>query len=98
MPVVLAILAAAGGLIFWMMRARNAAQAAQELVDMAGDLASAARRFGFRRQAGRHPVEALDQPDVAVAGLAMAMMEVGGAAHAGTADCAVDQFAAPSRL
>lgn len=78
MPVFLAILAAAGGLIFWMMRARNAAHAAQELVDMAGDLAAAARRFGFRRQYGRHPVDTLEEPDVAVAGLGMAMMELGG--------------------
>ena len=78
MPVFLAILAAAGGLIFWMMRARNAAHAAQELVDMAGDLASAARRFGFRRQSNRHPVDVLEEPDVAVAGLGMAMTELGG--------------------
>ena len=78
MPVFLAILAAAGGLIFWMTRVRNAGLAARELVDMVGDLSSAARRFGFRRQAGRHPVDVLDQPDVAVAGLGMAMMELGG--------------------
>ncbi|WP_291240728.1 hypothetical protein [Gemmobacter sp.] len=78
MPVILAILAAAAGLIYWMMRARAAGHAAQDLVDMAGDLAAAARRFGFRRQAGRHPVEALEEPDVAVAGLGMAMMELGG--------------------
>ena len=78
MPVFLALLAAAGGLIFWMMRARNAAQAAQDLVDFAGDLTSAARRFGFRRQAGRHPVDVLEEPDVAIAGLGMAMMELGG--------------------
>ena len=78
MPVFLAILAAAGGVICWMLRARNAAHAVRDLADMAGDLTAAARRFGFRRRAGVHPVDALDDPQVAIAGLGMAMMELGG--------------------
>lgn len=78
MPVVLAILATAGGLIFWMIRARSAAHAVQDLADMAQDVLGAARRFGFRRKFGEHPVESLQDPDVAIAGLGMAFMELGG--------------------
>lgn len=78
MPVFLALLAAAGAVVFWILRARNAAQAAGELADMAGDVLSAARRFGFRRRHDEHPVDSLQEPDVAIAGLGMAFMELGG--------------------
>lgn len=78
MPFFLALLAIAGGVVFWMLRARNAAHAARDLADMAGDVLSAARRFGFRRRYDEHPVDSLQEPDVAIAGLGMAFMELGG--------------------
>lgn len=78
MPVILAIVAIAAGALFWTMRARNAASAARELADMAGDVLSAARRFGFRRRYNEHPVDSLQDRDVAIAGLAMAFLELGG--------------------
>lgn len=77
MPVFLALLAAAGGVIFWMMRARNAAHAAQELAEMAGDVLGAARRFGFRRRHDEHPVDSLRDGDVAIAGLGVSFLELG---------------------
>jgi hypothetical protein len=40
-----------------MNRARNAAHVASDVVDMAETVLGAARRFGFRRKADRHPVE-----------------------------------------
>lgn len=78
MPVIMAILAVAAGVIFWTMRARNAAGAARELADMAGDVMSAARRFGFRRRYNEHPVDSLQDRGVAIAGLGVAFMELGG--------------------
>lgn len=78
MPVILAVLAIAAGVIFWTMRARNAVGAARELADMAGDVMSAARRFGFRRRYNEHPVDSLTDGDVAIAGLGIAFMELGG--------------------
>ncbi len=78
MPVILAVLVGAAGAIFWKMRARNAVGAARELADVAGDVMSAARRFGFRRRYNEHPVDSLKDPDVAIAGLGIAFMEMGG--------------------
>lgn len=77
MPILLALLAAAGGIVFWMMRARNAAHAAQDLADMAGDVMSAARRFGFRRRHDEHPVDSLQDRNVAVAGIGLSFLELG---------------------
>jgi len=78
MRVILAVLVGAAGAIFWAMRARNAVGAARELADMAGDVMSAARRFGFRRRYNEHPVDSLKDPDVAIAGLGIAFMEMDG--------------------
>jgi hypothetical protein len=78
MPVLLGLLAAAAGVIFWMYRARNVAHAAKDLGDMAGDVMSAARRFGFRRRYNEHPVDSLQDPDVAVAGAGVAFLELAG--------------------
>ncbi|HHB80369.1 MAG TPA: hypothetical protein ENK83_01285 [Aliiroseovarius sp.] len=78
MPFVLAILAAIGGVIFWMLRARSAAHGARELMDMANDVRLAARRFGFRRNAGQHPVESIEEAPVAVATLGVAYLELDG--------------------
>lgn len=77
MPFLLGLLAMAGVVYFWMRRARNAADMAGEVADMAGDVISAARRFGFRRKANIHPVEALEDPRLAIAGAGVAFLEIG---------------------
>jgi hypothetical protein len=61
-----------------MNRARNAAHVASDVVDMAETVLGAARRFGFRRKADRHPVESIEDPKVAVGGLATAFLELSG--------------------
>lgn len=76
MPVLLAIAAAAAAVVFWMYRARAAGQVATELVDAAADVMNAARRFGFRRRANQHPVEGIDQPELAIGALAVAFLEL----------------------
>jgi hypothetical protein len=47
------------------------------LSNVAGDVMAAARRFGFRRRHDQHPVDSLDDADVAVAGILLAFLEMG---------------------
>lgn len=76
MPFILALLSAAAVAYFWFNRARNAADLAGDLANAANDVRLAARRFGFRRRANIHPVESIEDPDVAVAALAAAFLEL----------------------
>ncbi|KMW56441.1 hypothetical protein AIOL_001395 [Candidatus Rhodobacter oscarellae] len=78
MPFLIALLGIAGAVIFWMYRARDAANAASDLADMAGDVVSAARRFGFRRRYNTHPVDSIEDADLAVGGLGVAFLQLGG--------------------
>lgn len=78
MHIVLGLIALVGAAYFWSMRARNAAQMTQELGDVASDVLSAARRFGFRRKYEQHPVDSLEDPKVAIAGIGLAFLEIGG--------------------
>lgn len=76
MPIILALISAAAVAYFWMNRARNAADLAGDLVNAANDVRLAARRFGFKRRANIHPVEAIEDADVAVGALAVAFLEL----------------------
>ncbi len=76
MHIVVAALGIAAAAAFWIIRARHAADAASELVNVAKDVRLAARRFGFRRRSGVHPVESIDDPQVAVAALSVAFLEL----------------------
>jgi hypothetical protein len=76
MPFLIAIISAAGILYFWMMRARNAADAAHDVLDMANDVRLAARRFGFKRRGKLHPVEGVDDPDILCTGIAASLFEL----------------------
>lgn len=76
MPFLLALLALLGAAAFWIMRARNAADAAHDILDAANDVRLAARRFGFRRRNNTHPVESIEEPAVAVATLGVSFLEL----------------------
>ncbi len=76
MPLVLAILGILAGAYFWANRARNAADAAVDIADMANDVRLAARRFGFKRKTNIHPAESIEEPNLAIAGIAIAMVEL----------------------
>lgn len=78
MPYLIALIALIGGAYFWAQRIRGAAQITQELSGVASDVMAAARRFGFRRRGSEHPVESLDDADVAIAGAGIAFLELGG--------------------
>jgi len=76
MHIVLAVIGVAVAAYVWMMRAQRGAQAAGELMDMAADVKNAARRFGFRRRAGQHPVNSIEDPKLAIGALAAAYIEL----------------------
>ena len=81
MPFLIALLGLIGAAYFWAQRARNAADLTRELSGVASDVMAAARRFGFRRRGSEHPVESLADADVAIAGAAIAFLELGGLPH-----------------
>jgi hypothetical protein len=78
MPYIIALLGLLAGAFIWIIRARAAADATRELTGVAQDVMAAARRFGFRRRLNTHPVESLEEPDVAIAGAGIAFLELGG--------------------
>lgn len=78
MPVILAVLAILGGVAYWVFRARNAANAAHEIVDMGREVIGAARQWNFKRKTNVHPVDGIDDPKLAAGGLAVALLDLGG--------------------
>lgn len=78
MPFILGLIAVIGAAYFWMNRAKNAANVASDVVDMAESALGAARRFGFRRKADRHPVDSIDDAKLAIGGLSTAFLELSG--------------------
>lgn len=78
MPYIIALFGLVIGAYIWIQRARMAAEATQELAGVAQDVIAAAKRFGFRRKLNLHPVESLEDPDVAIAGAGVAFLELGG--------------------
>jgi hypothetical protein len=78
MPYIVALLGLIAGAYFWMNRARAAGMAAQDLAGVAQDVMSAARRFGFRRRYNEHPVDSLQDADVAIAGAGLAFLDLTG--------------------
>lgn len=74
MPVVLGIIGIVTAAFFLVLRARRGAEVASDVMDMASDVAAAARRFGFRRRYDRHPVDSVVEPNLAIAALATAFV------------------------
>ncbi|MEL6978001.1 MAG: hypothetical protein AAGM38_04900 [Pseudomonadota bacterium] len=79
MHIGLALLAVLGAVAIWIWRARMAAEAGREAIDAADDVRAALRRFGFRRQAGRHPADLVDDARLAAAGMMAAIARMDGA-------------------
>lgn len=78
MHFILGLIAIATAAYFLIIRARNAAEMTHELMDVADDVRAAARRLGFRRNKAQHPVEAIEDPSLAAATLALAYLEIDG--------------------
>lgn len=75
MPIVILILSAVGGAIWWWVRnnPRDAMYVAQDAVTT---IRNAPRRIAFRRQTGEHPVEGIDDPRIAICAIAQAFIEL----------------------
>ena len=78
MHIILGVLAAIGTIVFFVIRARNAANAARDLVGLADDVRGAVKRFGFNRNANRNPLNDLDDPRLAAAGVMAAFARMHG--------------------
>ena len=76
MPILIALIGATITAYVWMNRAKRGADIAGDLIGAASDVKNAARRFGFRRSANQHPVEGIDDPKLAIGGLAVAFLEM----------------------
>lgn len=80
MPIIITILGALAAVYFFMLRARNAKDMAQDVLSTADDVLTtvlnAPRRIRFRRQTNQHPVEGVNDPRLAVAALAEAFIEL----------------------
>lgn len=79
MHILIGLAALVGGIAFWIIRARMAANAASELADLAGTVMGAARRFGFRRRHDMHPVDCIDDTTLAAGALTVAFLDLGAA-------------------
>ena len=76
MHIIIAIIGIAISAYVWMNRAQRASHVAGDLINAAADVKNAARRFGFRRRANQPPVEGIDDPKLAIGGLAVAFLEM----------------------
>ncbi|MEO9827027.1 MAG: hypothetical protein ABJF50_21715 [Paracoccaceae bacterium] len=75
MPVIIMILGAVGGAIWWWVR-NNPREAFDVAQDAATTLRNAPRRLAFRKQTGAHPVEGVDDPRIAICAIAQAFIEL----------------------
>jgi hypothetical protein len=76
MPVILGALALLAAVYFWVIRARNTAEMAGEVLDAANDVRLAARRFGFRNRNKTHPADSIEDAQVALAALGASFLEL----------------------
>lgn len=77
MPIVLAALCLIAGIALYVTRGRSPATVAADGVN-AADMPGAVRCHDFRSQANRHPVESIEHPEIAIAGLAVAVLQLDG--------------------
>ncbi len=75
MPILLLILSAIGGAIWFWVRnnPRDAIHAAQ---DAATVIKNAPRKLAFRKQTNAHPVEGIDDPRIAICAIGQAFIEL----------------------
>ena len=74
MHIIIGIIGLAPAAYFLVLRARRGAEVASDMVDVGRDVAAAARRFGFRRRYNQHPVDSVDEPNLAIAALGTAFI------------------------
>ena len=57
---------------------RAAGEALDEIADFAQTAVGAVRRYGFRRKTNVHPIDSIDESELAICGLGIAFIELGG--------------------
>ena len=75
MPFIILILTVVGGAIWWWIRS-NPRDALDMAVDTATTLKNAPRRYAFKRKSNRHPVETIEEPEVAIATIVQAFLRL----------------------
>lgn len=75
MPILLAILAAVGGAIWWWIR-NNPREAIDTAADVATTIRNAPRKLAFRKQVNAHAVEGIDDPRIAICAIAQSFIEL----------------------
>ena len=78
MHIILGALAVIGTIVFFLIRTRNAANTARDLIGVADDMRAAVRRFGYSRKANQNPLDELDDPRLAAAGVLAAFARMDG--------------------
>jgi len=79
MHILAALAAAAGIVIFLLIRAHQAATAARDVADAASDLSGLFRRWSWRRRANVNPLDAVTDPREAAVALMVAVAQFDGA-------------------
>ena len=75
MPILILILTAVGGAIWFWIRS-NPREAIDVAADAATTLRNAPRRLAFRKQTTAHPVEGIDDPRIAICAIGQAFIEL----------------------
>ena len=75
MPIVIAVLTAIAGAIWWWVR-NNPREAIDTARDAATTVRNAPRRLAFRRQTNAHPVQGIDDPRIAICAIAQSFLEL----------------------
>lgn len=75
MPILILVLTAIGGAIWWWVRS-NPRDALHVADDVVTTVRNAPRKIAFRRQTKEHPVEGIDDPRIALCGIAQAFIEL----------------------
>lgn len=75
MPFIVLVLGAVGAAIWWWVRS-NPSDAVHVARDVVTTVRNAPRKLAFRKQLEAHPVEGIDDPNIAICAIAQAFIEL----------------------
>ncbi|MEL6210371.1 MAG: TerB family tellurite resistance protein [Pseudomonadota bacterium] len=78
MPIILMLLGLLAAGLVWYWRLKMAREAGGELLEAAGNVRSAVRRFGYRRKSNKHPVDCVEDARLAASGIMAAVAGMDG--------------------
>lgn len=98
MPFLLFLLGALGAIALWYWRYRAARDAVGEVGEIASEVRSAFRRYGYKRKVGQHPADAVEDPRVAAVAILAATARLDGALTRAQIDAITREAAAAFRI